>query len=147
MALLSILSKPDFYHQLLIIALILFRMVLSGRFRDSGRGRGAERSTSLKLSHIFYNDQTYNSYMLPEEDLKNINHVTHPLSSAEFSIFFKRKTNFYIKKYRYRLHFNAQFLISLSVPESLKVALIYMVAVLIILAKLATLGLLKIKVF
>ena len=85
--------------------------------------------------------------MLPEEDLKNINHVTHLLSSAEFSIFFKRKTNFYIKKYRYRLHFNTQFLISLSVPESLKVALIYMVAVLIILAKLATLGLLKIKVF
>ena len=85
--------------------------------------------------------------MLPEEDLKNINHVTHLLSSAEFSIFFILKTNFYIKKYRYRLHFNTQFLISLSVPESLKVALIYMVAVLIILAKLATLGLLKIKVF
>ena len=53
----------------------------------------------------------------------------------------------YKKKYRYRLHFNTQFLILLAFLESLKVVLINMVEILMISAKLATLGLLKIKVF
>ena len=54
----------------------------------------------------------------------------------------------YIKKYTYRLHFNAKFLILLTFFESLKVVLINVVAVLMMSAKFATLGPLNIiKVF
>ena len=53
----------------------------------------------------------------------------------------------YIKKYRYRLHFNAYFSILLTLFASLKVVLINMIAILMMSAKLATLDLLKIKVF
>ena len=36
-----------------------------------------------------------------------INHVTHPLGFADITIFSQKISNFcYIKKYRYRLHFN-----------------------------------------
>ena len=38
---------------------------------------------------------------------KYMNHVTHPLRSADMSIFSTEISKFcYIKKYRYRLHFN-----------------------------------------
>ena len=54
----------------------------------------------------------------------------------------------YIKKYTYRLHFNAKFLILLTFFESLKVVLINVVAILMMSAKFATLGPLNIiKVF
>ena len=37
---------------------------------------------------------------------KHMDHVTHPLSSADISIFPRQIRKFYhIKKYRYRLHF------------------------------------------
>ena len=69
------------------------------------------------------------------------NQVTQSIFSPEISSFC------YIKKHRYRLHFNKQFLILLTFFESLKVVLINMVANLMMLAKLATLGLPKAKVF
>ena len=48
--------------------------------------------------------------------------MTHPLSSADISIFSPEITKFsFIKKYRYRLHFDAQFLILLTFFESSKV--------------------------
>ena len=38
---------------------------------------------------------------------KHMNHVAHPLSSADISIFSPEINNhYYIKKYRYKLHFN-----------------------------------------
>ena len=41
-----------------------------------------------------------------------MNHVTHPQSSTDISIFSPEISNScYIKKYRYRLHFGTQFLI------------------------------------
>ena len=49
----------------------------------------------------------------------------------------------YIKKYRYRLHFYAYFLILSTLFEFIKVVLKKVISVLIMLAKLATLGLLK----
>ena len=69
-----------------------------------------------------------------------MNHMTHPLSFGSISIF-------YIKKYRYRLRFDAQFLILLTFVGSLKIALINMVTILMMSAKMAALALLKIKVF
>ena len=50
----------------------------------------------------------------------------------------------YVKKYRYRLHLIP---ILLHFSESLKVALLKMVAILIVSAKLETIGLLKIRYF
>ena len=53
----------------------------------------------------------------------------------------------YIEKYKYRFHFNTKFVILLTLFESLNVVLINNVAILMMSAKLATLGLLKISIF
>ena len=77
-----------------------------------------------------------------------MNHVTHPLSSADISIFSPEFSKFcYIKKYRYGLHIDTKFLVLLTYFESLMISLINMVAILMIPAKMAPLGLPKIKVF
>ena len=79
---------------------------------------------------------------------KYMNHLTHPLSSADISNFSPGISKFcYIKKYMYRLHFDAKFLILLTFLESLKIVLIKKVTILMMPAKMATPGLLKIKVF
>ena len=68
-----------------------------------------------------------------------------PLDSADISSFSPETSNFcYIKKYWYRLHFDTQLI---TFFEPLRVVLINVVAILMMPAKLATLGLLKIKVF
>ena len=54
MAFLSILSMHDFYLQLLIIALNLFRMDLSVRFRDLG-GRGeVQKGEHYENFHTYF---------------------------------------------------------------------------------------------
>ena len=77
---------------------------------EEAHGWGSKRLHSLKsVSHISYNDETWHSYALPKDPkIKNKkNHETHPLSSADIGIFSPEISNFcYIKKYRYRLHFN-----------------------------------------
>ena len=68
----------------------------------------AKRSTLPKTC------QTYPTIMklgivIPhlKETEKYMNHVTQPLSSTDISIFSEEINKFsYIKKYRYRLHFN-----------------------------------------
>ena len=89
------------------------------------------------------------SYTLPIKDSKKyINHVTHFLSSANISIIPPEILNFcFINKYKYRLNFNTYFLVLLTLFDSLKVVLTSMPLMLIISSKLATLGLLKIKIF
>ena len=70
--------------------------------------------------------------------------MTHSLSFAGISIFSTEINKFcYIKNYRYRLHFGTQFLVLLTFLSFL----INMVTILLILGKMTTLGLLKIKVF
>ena len=77
-----------------------------------------------------------------------MNNVTHPLSSADMSIFSSKISKFcYIKKCRYRLHFSTQFLILLTFLESLKIFLINIVTIFMMSAKFATPDLLKIKIF
>ena len=77
-----------------------------------------------------------------------MNHVTQPLSSGDTSIFSPEISEFCcIKKYKYRLHFDTYFLILLTFFESLKIVLINMVTTLMKSAKMATLDLLKIKLF
>ena len=67
---------------------------------------GAIHECRWNLPHRTYNDETWHSYTLPKEDPKNMSHVTHPLSSADISIFLSDISKFYyIWEYRYRLHF------------------------------------------
>ena len=82
--------------------------------------------------------------------LKNIqkymNHVTEPLDSAKISVFSPEIRKYcYIKKYRYRLHFDAWFLILFTFLEPLKIALINTVIILMMSAEVATVVLLRIK--
>ena len=73
-----------------------------------------------------------------------MNHVTHPLSSVDISIYSPEISKFcYIKKYRYRLHFDTQFLVILTFLESLKIVLVKMVTILMVSVKMVTPGLLK----
>ena len=74
--------------------------------------------------------------------------MAHPLSSVDIGIFSLEISKFcYIKKYRYRLHFDTKLLILLNFIESLKISLINMVAILMMSAKMATPGPRKIKIF
>ena len=74
--------------------------------------------------------------------------MTHPLSFADISFFSTEISKVcYIEKYRYRFYFDTLFLFLLTFFEYLKICLINMVTVLMVLAKIATLGLFKIKIF
>ena len=81
----------------------LFNSIQDEPFRNCSR-MGAKKSPLLPLQnlpHISYNDETWHSYTLLKED-------SHHLSYAEVSIFSPEISKFcYIKKYRYRVHFNA----------------------------------------
>ena len=73
--------------------------------------------------------------------------MTHPLSSANISIFSPETSKFgYIKKYRFRLHFGISFPIFLTFFEPLKIVSINLVTILMMSVKMATIGLLKITV-
>ena len=111
---------------------------------------GAKRPPSVKSVHIkiklhiSYNHENWHNYTLPcvKKIKKYINHLTHPLVSADMGIFSAEIGNFcYIKKYRYRLHFNTQFLILLTCFESVKFVMINMAPILMMSAKFATLDL------
>ena len=69
-----------------------------------------------------------------------MNHVTHYLNSADTSIFYGKSAIFVTPRYKFVADINYVF-------DYLKVVLINMVPTLMISAILATLGLLKIKVF
>ena len=74
-----------------------------------------------------------------------MNHVTHPLSSTDISIFSPGIVTFCnIKKYRYRFHFD---LTLSNFFESLRIVLVNMVTILMMPTRMAALGLLKIKLF
>ena len=77
------------------------------------------------MSHISYNDETWHSYTLPEEYQKNIHN--------------SRDTPF---EFCWHQYFSPEVTL-----KTLKAVLINMVMILIISAKLANLGLFKIKVF
>ena len=75
---------------------------------------------------------------------KYMNHVIQPLSSAEISIFSPEISKFcYIKKYRYRLHFDTKSLILLTFLESLNILLIKLVRILMMSAKMPAQALLN----
>ena len=112
------------------------------------RMRKSKKTLLSEICHTYPTMMTLGTVIPSLKSKKYINHVTHPSNFADISIFSTEISNFcYIKKYRNRLHFNTHFLILLTSFEFLKVALINMVVTLMMPAKLATLGLIKIKVF
>ena len=78
---------------------------------------------------------------------KYLNHVPQPLSPANISFFSPEFSKFcFVEKYGYVLHFDTQFSILLNFLGSLKIVLITMVTISMMSGKMATPGLLKIKV-
>ena len=74
---------------------------------QDGAAHGRGQKILPKTFYTHPKMMNFDSYTLPKEDPKNINYATDPLSSADVSIFSPEISNFcYIKKYRYRLHFN-----------------------------------------
>ena len=122
-------------------ALTLFKMAF---FRVvHGWGGGKKRPPPLQ---IYYTYPTMMKLGTAIPYLKKIR-VTHPLSSAKTSNFSPEISKFYyIKKYMYRLHFDIKLLILLTFLESIKIVLIKKVAILVMPAKTANPGLLKIKI-
>ena len=111
-------------------------------------GKGAKKPPSLKsVTYVLQEWNLAQLYFTWRRSKKYVNHVTHPLSSADFRIFLLEISKFcYFKKYRYRLYFDTLFLIFLTFFESWKIFLINMFIILMMSAKMATLGLLKKKV-
>ena len=91
-----------------VLMLTLFRMgfFAAAHWCVCGVG-GSKRSPIPKICHTYSTMMKTGSYTLLKEDPKNICHVTHPMSSADISIFSPEFSKlWYIKKYGYRLHFN-----------------------------------------
>ena len=77
-----------------------------------------------------------------------MNHVTHPVSPVDISNFLMEISKFcYYQKCMYRLHFDRTVLILLTVFGSLKIFLIKKVLIMMMSAKMATPGFLKLAVF
>ena len=123
------------------VVLTLFRM---GIFWVVYGWADKKTPSPKSVTHILQWRKLEQLYLILERFQKHMNHVTHNLNSAEISIFSEEVSNFCdVMKYRYRWNFNIWFLIL----SALMVAFINLVAILMILAKLAILGLLKIKTF
>ena len=120
--------------------------IQGGHFQGCSRMGGAKRPPSLiSVTHILQLWNLAQLYLTYRRSKKYINHVTQPMSSADISIFSPEISKFcYIKKCRYRLHFDAWFLILLIF---LKDFLIKMIIILMMSAKMATPGLLKTMIF
>ena len=96
---------------------IAFNPIQDGLFRGCSR----MRPPLLKICHTYPTMMKLGTVIpYPKKSKKYMNHVTHPLSSADISIFLPEVSNFcYIKKYRYRLYFDTYFLFILTFLESL----------------------------
>ena len=125
--------------------LTLFKM---GFFGAAHRWGGQIGPPSLKsVTHILQWWNLEQLYLIWKGSEKYMDHVKHVLSSADISNFSTEISKFcYIKKYMYRLQFDAKFLILLTFLESLKIVLIKKVTILMMSAKMATPDLLKITV-
>ena len=120
-----------------------------GFFSAAHGWRGQKCAHSLKsVTHTLQWWNIAKLYLTKKKSKKYMNHVTHSLSSADISNVLPETNKFcYFNKYMYRLHFHTKFLILLTFLESIKIFLIKKVSILMMSAKMATLGLLKIKEF
>ena len=86
----------------------LFRVGLFGGCSWTGGGGMQKDSSLLKICHTYPTMKKFGTVMLYLRKIqKYINQVTHSLISTDVSIYLLEISNFcYIKKYRYRLHFD-----------------------------------------
>ena len=85
----------------------LFRVVYG--WRGSVRGGGKQKGPFLKIGHTYPTMIKLGTVIAYLKKIQKIytNDVTHLLSSADISIFSSKISKFcYLKKYRYRLHFD-----------------------------------------
>ena len=82
-----------------------FNPIQDGSFRGCSRMEGAKRPLFLKyVTYILKGLCIVVPYL---KKIKNIYITWHPMSSADISIFSLKISNFcYVKKYRYRSHFD-----------------------------------------
>ena len=111
-------------------------------------GRGLLNSSpSLKsVTHILQWWNLAQLYLTKRRSKKYMNHVTYPLSSAD-SIFFRKSANFVILRNKEIDNTLAFWYIFSNLLESLKIVLINMGKILMMSRKIATPGLLKVKLF
>ena len=131
------------------ISLQKLNLIQDGLFRGCSWMEGGQKGHPSLKCHTYPTMMKLGT-VIPylNKILKDMNHITNPLSSADVSIFSLGVSKFcYIKKYRYRLHFDQSFLILLTFLESLKNFIINLVIILMMSAKMATPGLLKITIF
>ena len=100
------------YISIFRIHLTLFRMGIFG----AAHGSRGKMAPSLKsVTHMLQWWNLALLYLTKRRSKKYMNHVTHSLSAADITIFSPEIIKFcYIKKYRYRLHFDTYFLIFFS---------------------------------
>ena len=77
-------------------------------WRGGRGGAGCRKALFSKICHAYAAMMKLGTLIPYQEKIqKYINHGMHPLSSADISIFSLEITRFwYIKKYRYKLHFD-----------------------------------------
>ena len=100
------------------------------------------------MSHISYSDETWDSYSLPKEDPKNIRTTWHTAWFLLTSPFFNRDQQILLYQ-EIQIYIAFWYIIPNSFNFSwvLKIVLINMATILMMSTKIATPGLLKIKVF
>ena len=115
-------------------------------FRTAHGWRGKKVPPPEHLWHISYNDGTWYSYTLPKEDLKIIWIKLHTPWVLPTSAYFHRRLAI-LQYQEIQIYAVFWYIISNSFFELVKIVLIKMITILMMSAKIATLGLLKIKVF
>ena len=95
------------HHMCLFFYLTLFRIGFFRAAHGWGGGGRTKRPPSLKSATHPTMMKLGTVIPCPKKIQKCMNYVTHPLSSADISIFLLEISKFfYVKKYRYRLHFD-----------------------------------------
>ena len=129
----------------------MFNTIQNGGFWDCSRMRagGGKKAPLPKICHTYPTIMKLGAFIPYLKKIQKIykSHDT-PFEFCWHQYFLLEISKFcYIKKYRYRLYFDTLFLILLTFSESWKTFLINMVKILMMSAKVATLGFLKLKVF
>ena len=77
-----------------------------GPFSDA-QGRRSKKAPLPIICHAYHEMMKLGTAIPSLGIKKNMNHVTHPLKSADIDTFLTKISKFcYVKKYRYRLHFD-----------------------------------------
>ena len=128
---------------------MFFNTIQDGLFRDCSRMGGAKRPPLLKICCTNHTVMKLGTLipLIPKGDPKTIWITWHVPLVLLTSTFLPEITKFcYIKKYKYRFHLDTKLLTLLTFLESLRIVLINVVKIMMMSAKMATSGLLEIKI-